>query len=69
MVIRQGPHVYAKAGLHDRWTHEADSAIDIQSAGTRIGMRDANHELWVKDGLNGTWHDEAGNVDQYVVGG
>jgi hypothetical protein len=67
IMIRQGSRVWAKAGLNDNWTLLADGATDIQAAGTRFAILDGTRTLWVKDGLNGIWLNEALNVDQYVL--
>jgi len=65
VVIRKGTTVFAKTGLTTAWVQIATDAIDIQAAGTRIGHRDGQNELYVNDGTTGPYYDEASSVDQY----
>ncbi|MED7949718.1 peptidoglycan DD-metalloendopeptidase family protein [Streptomyces sp. BE303] len=65
VVIRQGTKVSAKADLWGPWVQIANDAIDVQVAGTRIGHRDTAHELYLNDGLYGSWYHVASNVDEF----
>ena len=68
MMVREGSSVEAKAGLTTAWsTLQSSGATDIQSAGNQFAYLTSTGELYVKDGLNGSWYDEAGGVSQYVI--
>ena len=63
IVVLEGSTMEAKQFLGDPWTELTDgAATDIQSAGNQFAYLTSTGELYVKDGLNGSWYDEAGGV-------
>jgi len=72
LVIRQGtsPEVQGKVGLDDNWTVLASTLPGkIAVAGNRIAVLTPGHELYAKDGLNGNWFNEAGDVTSFAANG
>jgi hypothetical protein len=68
VVVREGGTMEGKQYLGDPWTElTSGAAVDIQSAGNQFAYLTSTGELYVKDGLNGSWFDEAGGVSQYVI--
>jgi len=41
----------------------------IAVSGSRIAVLTPGGELWAKDGLGGTWYNEAGNVTSFAISG
>lgn len=57
VVMRQGPALSAKDNLYDNWTGLIGaSSTKFQAAGNRIGFVDTGGELYVKEGLYGSWN-------------
>src|SRR5579884_2351334 len=52
--------------LADR-PRDAGKATEAGAQNTDIAFTDTSGTLWVKSGLNGTWHDEIGSVSQFVL--
>ena len=64
LVIRQGGSstLLGKVGLGDSWTTLGGLDGQIVVSGNRIADLTTAGVLWAKDGLNGTWYQEAVNV-------
>lgn len=65
-----GGDLYVKTqGTTGPWTQltSGESATQFQMSGTRFAFVDSGGNLWLKDGVNGTWYEEMGNVVSYAL--
>ena len=71
LVIRQGTSsaLLGKVGLDDTWTPMGSFNGKLVISGNRIAVLTSTGELWAKDGLDGTWFNEAGNVTSFATDG
>jgi hypothetical protein len=61
--------VIGKVGLGDSWTTLTSLTGKIAVAGNRIVVLTPGHVLWAKDGLAGTWYQEATGVTSFALDG
>jgi hypothetical protein len=69
MAVRIGGTILAKDGLFDGWTTEITglgTPVQIYVAGERLAYLDSSKNLFVKQGLYGTWVKENVSVDDAV---
>jgi hypothetical protein len=71
LLVRQGSAapVIGKVGLGDSWTTLTSLTGKIAVAGNRIVVLTPGHVLWAKDGLAGTWYQEATGVTSFALDG
>lgn len=71
LPVRQGSPapVLGKIGLTGPWTPLTSLTGKIAVAGNRIAVRAPGAVLWAKDGLDGTWYQEANGVTAYALDG
>ena len=64
-------NIYVKSGANtSQWTMQLTSgtgATKLQIAGDRVAYVDSSGSLWLKNGLNSTWHLEANNISSYSL--
>jgi hypothetical protein len=67
LVVRDGSTLFGKAGLSEPWVTLSTGVVDVRVSGSRITYTDVSGNVWAKDGLGGTWHNEYGSVNQYAA--
>ena len=69
MTILVGGTLYGRANLTDNLTTLAGDVASAQVSGDWIAYTDTGGNVWAKDGLDGTWYEEFGPVQEYAFSG